>query len=133
MIPVVNDVLSREFQVMEQPSNTFFLDIEHDRVYGFTDGQKAMVQAIYLILNTERYRHMIFSRNYGIELQGLYGQPMTYVVPELERRITEALLHDTRITSLENFGFETEKNKVKVTFVAVTIFGEVPVGWEVSV
>lgn len=61
------------------------------------DGREAMEQVIYKILNTERYRYVVYSWNYGIELMDLFGMPADYVCPVLEKRISEALLQDDRI------------------------------------
>ena len=132
MIPS-NGFLPEDFVIVEQSSKTFYLDINRNVVYGYTDGQDAMRQAIYLILSTERYQYIIFSRNYGIELLDLYGKQMTYVLPELERRITEALLQDTRIKSLENFSFAVARNAILTTFTAVTIHGEIPIEKAVAI
>lgn len=125
MIPNTNDDLRNDFEFEEIPTNTFKLNIEEEKVYGFNDGLEAMKQAIYLILNIERYEYLIFSWNYGIELADLFGQPITFVLPELERRITEALVQDGRITSVEEFEFEVKRNKVFCTFKVKTIFGEI--------
>lgn len=125
MIPNTNDDLRNDFEFEELPTNTFKLNIEDDKVYGFNDGLEAMKQAIYLILNVERYEYLIFSWNYGIELADLFGKSITFVLPELERRITEALVQDSRITSVEDFDFEVKKNKVFCTFKVKTIFGEI--------
>lgn len=125
MIPVVSDEIRTDFEFEELPTNTWELHIEENKIYGFTDKLEAMKQAIYLILNIQRYEYIIFSWDYGIELQDLFGQEITYVIPELERRIKEALLQDTRITSVENFEFETSKGVVKTTFTVKTIYGDV--------
>ncbi|MFR8334422.1 MAG: DUF2634 domain-containing protein [Oscillospiraceae bacterium] len=45
-----------------------------NRVQGMTDEQDAVRQAVYLILNVERYAYPIYSRNYGSELTDLIGQ-----------------------------------------------------------
>ena len=133
MLPAANGFLNADFEVIEQPSYTFFLDIEKNIVIGFTDDQDAVRQAIYLILETERYQYMIFSRNYGIELADLFGQPITYVLPEIKRRVTEALLQDTRIERLEDFDFQVNKGIVTTTFTAVTVFGDIPIEKAVNV
>jgi hypothetical protein len=87
-----------------------------------------MEQAIYLILQTERYQYVIFSWNYGIELEDLFGMPISWVIPEVKRRIQEALLHDTRIKAADAFSFEvSEKGKLLVRFTAHTVFGDVDI------
>ena len=58
---------------------------------------------------------------------------MTYVCPELRRRITEALLWDDRIRSVDGFEFDfPQKGVVHVAFVAHTLFGDVQAEREVS-
>ena len=125
MIPVVNDGLQIDFEIEDQPTFTHKLNIDETLIMGFTDGLEAMKQAIYLILNIERYDYLIYSWNYGIELVDLFGRPITFVLPELKRRITEALMQDERIQSVDAFLFETKKGKVHATFTAHTIFGDV--------
>ena len=124
MIPG-NNILSTKLVLETQPSKNYKLDIEHDVINGTCDGYEAMKQVIYKILNTERYHNIIYSWNYGIELQDLFGEPVAYVCSELERRITEALMQDDRIEAVNNFEFDiSEKRTVKVTFTVHTIFGE---------
>jgi hypothetical protein len=132
MLPTVDPALAGGIVFTESPTHTFFLDIYGKVCYGYTDGLKAMEQAIYLILRTERYRHVIFSWNYGIELESLFGMPVSWVVPEVERRIKEALLHDARIAAVDGFEFEIGKRELLVRFTAHTIFGDVPIEREVS-
>lgn len=92
---------------------------------GFTDGYEAVKQAIFLILSTERYQYVIYSWHYGVELQALIGKPIPYVLPELKRRITEALTQDTRITGVTDFTFEVDRRNVTARFTVQTIFGGV--------
>lgn len=125
MIPSVNDNLQRDFEIEEQPTYTYKLNIDSNSIIGFTDGLEAMKQAIYLILNIERYNYLIYSWNYGIELADLFGQPTSFVLPELKRRITEALTQDERILGVDNFSFEVNRGKVHATFTVHTIFGNV--------
>ena len=126
MIPSTNTLLNTEIKVTNQPSKNYMLDIERDRISGFCDKQEAMKQVIYKILNTQRYSYLIYSWNYGIELKDLYGQPLSYVYPELKRRITEALTQDDRINSVDNFEFSTSnKGDILVLFTVHTIFGNI--------
>lgn len=124
MIPSTNTILSQDLEVETLPSKNYKMQIEHDVINGFCDELEAMKQVVFKILNTERYQHIIYSWDYGIELLDLYGEPVTYVCPELERRITEALVQDDRIDSVDSFAFDVlEKRTVKVTFTVHTIFG----------
>lgn len=126
MIPSSNTILLTELEVETQSSKNYKMDFEKNIIIGFCDELEAMQQVIYKILNTERYQYIIYSWDYGVELIDLYGEPMTYVCPELERVITEALIQDDRIDSVDNFEFDvSEKRTVKVTFTVHTIFGNV--------
>lgn len=132
MIPVVdNDLLTLEVET--QPSLTYALDIEHDRIRGHVDTLESVRQAIYLILSIERYDYLIYSWNYGVELIDLIGQPKEFALPELKRRISEALLQDDRITAVDGFKFETGRKSIHVTFTAHTIFGDTDIETEVSI
>lgn len=125
MIPSTSGFLPQDFEIKEQPSKTYFMDIEAERIRGFTDDINSMKQAVFKILNTERYQYVIYSWNYGIETIDLYGQNTSYVMSELKRRITEALLWDSRIKSVDNFEFSSERGKISCKFIAHTIFGDV--------
>lgn len=133
MIPASGAFLAQEFEIGQQPTRTYKMDTESCSVIGHTDGLEAMRQAIYKIIMTERYQYIMYSWDYGIELMDLFGEPISYVCPELERRITEALLWDDRIESVDDFKFEIpEKGVVHASFTAHTIFGDVQAGREVN-
>ena len=110
---------------VETPTRTFRARWSLGQIAGRTDGLEAMKQAIYIILNVERYKYIIHSWNFGIELADLFGKPIPFVIPELKRRITEALLWDKRIKAVSDFSFEVRRGVVKTTFTATTIFGDV--------
>lgn len=115
---------NNDFELKEQPTLTYRMDRKKEYIKGKTDEIEAMKQAVYKILMTERYGSIIYSSNYGIELKDLFGQPVSYVCPELERRITEALLWDKRIESVDNFEFDlSKKGVVSVRFNVQTVFG----------
>ncbi|MCI8605184.1 MAG: DUF2634 domain-containing protein [Ruminiclostridium sp.] len=115
---------SGDIEITEQPTLTHRMDREKESIKGKTDETEAMKQAVYKILMTERYGSIIYSGNYGIELKDLFGQPVSYVCPELERRITDALLWDKRIESVGNFEFDlSKKGVVSVRFNVQTVFG----------
>lgn len=126
MTPESSNYFNQSFEIEEQPTKTYKMDFDLNRIRGYTDELEAMRQAIFKILSTERYQYIMYSWNYGIELVDLYGEPISYVLPELERRITEALTWDGRILSVDNFQFHTvKKGEIAVTFTAHTIFGDV--------
>ena len=125
MIPSTNSVLSTTLKVERQPTKTYKLNIEDNVISGFCDNLEAMKQVVYKILNTERYKSIMYSWNYGIELLDLFGEPTNYVVSELKRRITEALVQDDRITSVDDFEYNIKRKTVSLTFTVHTIYGDV--------
>ncbi len=134
MIPSTAGFLEQNFEIEEQPSKTYRMDLNGNSVRGFCDELEAVRQAVFRILNTERYQYIIYSENYGIETLDLYGEPVTWVCPELERRITEALTVDSRITGVTDFEFETGPKRVLHTsFTVHTIYGNLSAEKEVNI
>ena len=105
------------------PDETWRLDntvVSSDRIQGL----EAVRQAVYLILNVERYQYPIYSWNYGVELWDLFGQPASFVKPELERRVKDALSQDMRVTGADGFAFEGGGKALRCAFTVHTIFGD---------
>lgn len=133
MIPHKNDALGT-FVLEEQPSLTYRMDAEENRMVTTCDGIPAIQQAIYKILNTERYDCPIYSRGYGVELKTLFGKPVSYCMSEMERQIREALLQDDRIIGVDGFTFEQpEKGVLKALFQVRTSKGSVTAEKEVRI
>jgi phage baseplate assembly protein W len=97
------------------------------------DGQDAIIQAVRKILYTERYAYVIYSSQYGVELDRLVGQEYDFIVSDIKRTLTEALLVDNRIISLENFEMEkTGLDTMEVNFLVNSIEGEINFSTEVK-
>ena len=131
MIP--QSAINVELATEETPQTSRTYKITGNRIHGYTDGLDALKQAIYKVLNTERYEYPIYSFNYGIDLESLVGKDRTYVQIELKRRISECLLRDERITSVDNFRFEGSSDVLKCTFDVHSIFGNLTISREVSI
>lgn len=126
MIPRNSGKLTQDFVVSQQPTFTYAMDLEKNHIRGNADQLKAMEQAVYKIVFTERYEYIIYGRNYGVSLKDLFGMPKTFVIPEIKRRITDALLWDNRITRVDNWSFNIpRRGVVDATFRVVTIFGDI--------
>ena len=133
MIPKTDGRLQAGITFAVQPSKTIRLGLETRRLSGLTDGLEAVRQAVYIILNVERYQYLIHSWNFGVELRDLFGKPMTWVMPEVKRRITEALLRDDRITKVDEFVLTPDRHKLAVSFTVHSVFGEFEERTEVDV
>ncbi len=98
------------------------------------DGHDAIIQAVRKILYTERYAYVIYSSQYGVELDRLIGQEYDFIVSDIKRTLTEALLMDNRIISLENFEMEkTGLDTMEVNFLVNSIEGEINFSTEVKI
>lgn len=135
-LPSGNNVLNAEilsdFSFKEPTSNTYKLNYDKNNLKGFVDNLEAVKQAIYLILNIERYEYLIYDWDYGFQISDLIGSEINSILPEIQNRITDALIQDTRINSVDDFSFDIKglkekglypKNKVIVYFTVNTIFG----------
>lgn len=132
VLPIGEFTITEEIEIIDEatlPTRTYNLDFEKGRCIGMTDRLEAMEQAIFKILNTNRFEHMIYSDEYGFE--GMTGEERLFVEAELPRRIKEALLQDGRITSVEDFHLEFNKDNALATFTAITVYGDVNVLREV--
>lgn len=132
MIPNI-PILNEEITDIEYANRTYRISDNNNRIDGYVDELDAVKQSIYLILSTERYEFPIYSWDYGVEFIDLFGQPLPYVMSELERRIKEALTQDDRISDVHDFKFNKYKNKVQVTFTVVSNAGEIPTATEVEI
>lgn len=132
MIP--KTVSLEDFEMEEQPSYTHKMRLDDKRIIGYAENIEAVKQSAYKILGTERYQYVMYSWDYGLETLDLFGEPVSYVCPELERRITEALTCDDRIESVSNFEFDTlVKGIVKAAFTVHTVFGDTAMEKEVNI
>jgi phage baseplate assembly protein W len=117
-----------------QPSRTYHLDLDRKRVTSMIDGREAIIQAVRKILYTERYAYVIYSSQYGVELDRLIGQEYDFIISDIKRTLTEALLMDNRIISLENFEMEkTGLDTMEVNFLVNSIEGEINFSTEVRI
>lgn len=124
MLPGSGEILKKGFETGMQPSKTFRIDTVNNRISGMIENLEEVKQAVYCILNTERYDYVIHSWNYGVELRGLYGKPTGVVKSKVKKKIREALTQDDRIKSVDAFSFSQDGHKLNVTFTVHTVFGE---------
>ena len=122
-LPASADMITNVSEAAQMPSKSYRMMIEDERIIGSIDQLDAVAQACYKILNTERYAHIIYGWNYGVELQELFGKPIPYVYSELPRRIREALLNDDRVESVTDFELSHTRGDVLAKFKITTIYG----------
>ena len=126
MLPIVDSDFTEDFEVVTGPDITFGISSVMTSLCSVIDGLESIKQAVYIMLNIERYQYIIYSFDFGVELQDLIGEPIDYIEAELERRISDCLEQDDRITEVTDFEFEKAGNdKLLVSFSVNTIYGTI--------
>lgn len=139
LLPVIDEEVVDEFAYSEEPGHTYRMKVDQEdgtagQIIGYVDGRDAVEQAVYKILNTERGEDEIYRGQYGVELDDLLGMPMPYVIPEVDRRIKEALLMDDRIEAVRNFSFDIPRRGVlHVSFLVTSIYGDIEINQDIEV
>lgn len=126
------DLTQLEFE--NQPNLTYRADLSSNRISGMIDGHDAVTQAITKILRTERYSSVTYSSQYGVELERLIGQDYNFILSDLRRTLSEALLADDRVLSISSFSIrELSNDSLEATFIVETVDGNVGVSTEVTI
>jgi len=89
-------------------------------------GLDAYIEWCKKALLTPRYRHLIYSRNYGSEFEDLIGRNLTRAgnESEIKRMVTEVLMVDPRTVSVGDFTFDWQEDTVYFTCTVTTAQGE---------
>lgn len=116
----------------DEPSLTWYIDKSTNRIQGTCDGYTAVRQAVEIILNTERFKWQIYEPSSGTDYSGLIGQDAGYVAIELQRRIKEALMMDTRVLGISDFSYTAVDGVLSAEFVVNTVYGSMSESVEVN-
>lgn len=133
MIPVGGTITQDTIEETEQPSLTWKLDAAKDRIVGKLDGIEAVKQAAYKILLTPRLHHLIYTANYGSELEKLIGSNPIFVQSEITRMIREALTQDDRISTIGNVQTTVTGDSLLIEFTVISSYGSFDITQEVKV
>ena len=125
--------LSNGVEFVQQPSQTWYINKETNRIQGEVTGIDAVSQAVDIILNVERFRWQIYKPYSGMQWDGLLGQDPGYVASELQRRITAALTMDDRIRDISDFSYTASGNVLSAHFTVNTVYGDTQTTVEVNV
>ena len=125
VLPTSTINLSGGVNFQSQPSLSWYIDKETNRITGTVDGLAAVKQAVEIILNVERYRWQIYQPYSGMEWNGLLGQDPGYVGSELQRRLIDALTVDDRVTGISDYDYTISGNTLAATFTVNTVYGSI--------
>lgn len=118
-------------EIIEIPSRSY--KVSNGRIAGYVDGLEAVRQAAEKVLATDRFGWLIYSDDYGSELNSLIGEDFDLVNAEVERLVTEALTADERILEIQNFSLEqTSSTAVLIQFAIASVFGNLTIEQEVE-
>ena len=97
------------------------------------EGLEAIKVWIWGCLRTERYRHAIYSWQYGVEYEQYIGQTVTdeYLQNDCQSETEEALMVNPYITGLSDFEASFSGSKLHVKFTVETILGNLEVDTDV--
>lgn len=123
MIPTNGTIMNDNISFLIPQSKTYKLNLTEGKIDAYIEGLEAIKQAVFKILETGRYQHVIYDFSYGSELSELIGRDSDYIEMELRRRIRDALTSDDRITDVTNFSFLHEDEHVTVRFKVISIEG----------
>lgn len=114
-----------------QPSLSWYINKETNRIEGTVDGPAAVRQAVEIILNVERFRWQIYRPYSGMEWDGLIGQDPGYVGAELQRRVIDALTVDDRVTGISDYDYTVDGASLSAVFTVNTVYGSIAESLEV--
>lgn len=100
-------------------------ELKENLVYG----KEAIKIWIYKALLTKRYNYLIYSWEYGHEIDYLVGKNFNheYIASEMRRFIEEALSINENILTIEDFECTFAGKTLYCTFIAKTKYGEVSI------
>lgn len=109
-----------------QPSKTYKLDFTTGRIGGFIDETEALQQAVHKAIITARERFLIYTDEYGCELEDLIGSSVTkaFIETDIPRVIEEALVYDDRIDSINDLAITAVGDTVTISFSITDSNGE---------
>lgn len=129
LVPQMSDVgISLDEEMEEVKPTLRTLDLRESQLNGYIDGLPAIEQAVLKILETERFKYLIYDWEYGIELVDLIGKEKNYIVADLKRRFEEAIVQYPYVLGILDFEIETvDTETIQVVFKIMTTHGELTI------
>lgn len=131
VLPTSSINISGGVSFQSQPSLSWYINKETNRIEGTVDGQAAVRQAVEIILHVERFRWQIYRPYSGMEWDGLIGQDPGYVGAELQRRVIDALTVDDRVTGISDYDYTVDGSSLSAVFTVNTVYGSIAESLEV--
>ena len=93
----------------------------------WVEGLEAIKVWMYKTLLTQRGYFMAYSFNYGQDYEDLIGSGLSIAAlkSEAKRMTEEALFDNENILKIEEFDANIKKDKIEISFVAITKYGNI--------
>ena len=117
----------------QQPSRTWYINKETNRIQGECDGWQSVRQAVEIILNVERFRWQIYRPYSGMQWEGLIGQDPGYVASELQGRLPAVLAMEGRVWGIFAFAYPVNGKTLSASFTVNTVYGSEQTSVEVNI
>ncbi len=104
------------------------MDFETKQLTGeIVEGLEAVKVWIWLVLQIPRYRHYIYTWDYGNEFEDLMGRSYTkeYIESQARRMTEDCLFINENIRGISDFSADMEKDVLTISFTAETIYGDI--------
>ena len=125
----LSDTKEDDSQVVKGPKE-YGIDFRTGQLTGkIVEGLEAIKVWIWLCMHTERFRHAIYSADYGASLEQYIGHMLSeeYINTDCESEITDALLINEYIESIEDLEAIRNSDSLNISFRVVTKFGSIEV------
>ncbi|MCX4298083.1 MAG: DUF2634 domain-containing protein [Lachnospiraceae bacterium] len=106
------------------------IDFETGQLTGeIVEGLEAVKVWIWLALQVPRYRHYIYTWDYGGEYDGVIGQAYTeeYLEAEAYHLTEDCLMVNENIEGISDFNIKIESSTLYVSFTAETLYGNIDI------
>lgn len=122
--PAVAEQINNDVKVLKE----YNFDLNNSKFNGgIVEGIEALKIWIRKALKTKRYKHLIYSWQYGNETMNLIGGKYTksFLKSELKRYIEECLMVHEDIKGIKDLSIEQIKDVLSISFTVITKYGEV--------
>lgn len=107
---------------------TYRMDFKNKRIIGMVDGMDAAAQAIFKVLQTRRFAHLIYDDQYGCDIFNKIGNlnlTPAYLDTDIPVMIEDAFLNEEMILGISDIEYEIlDGDSVNISFAVSTIFGD---------
>lgn len=111
------------FETEQLITKTYRYNPETGEIRGMVDNEESLHQWIWKAIVTARYKHVIYSDDYGCELWNVIGISDVndaFIQAEMKRTIKEALIYDVRIDDVYDIKIDHELDMVEISLTVVT-------------